>query len=163
MKIKLLLITSVVMFLLITSVVMFLPLFLTAPSYNAESYYTPWGIEEYQLLGLNKNELSKVFKGRLFFSKDFKRATFSEKGTGLGYQGAVFNLSFNDGKVSSVQGIFEGCTQKYKRPRFNSKKAALIYSINNLSSYKGAKEQESLKQAKQALAELKNASKSESK
>ena len=120
--------------------------------------YAPWGIDEYHLLGLSKEELSKKFKGKLFFSKSFKRATFSQEGTGLGYQGAVFNLSFKNDRVSSVQGVFEGCTQKYERPVFKSKKKALIYAINHLSDCKGAKEQQSLTQAQKALAELKNAS-----
>lgn len=120
--------------------------------------FTPWGIEEYQLLGLSKEELSKKFKGKLFFSKGFKRATFQQEGTGLGYQGAVFKLSFNNNRVSSVQGVFEGCTQEYERPVFRSKKEALIYAIKHLSQYKGAQEQQSLAQAQKALAKLKTAS-----
>ena len=122
--------------------------------------YAPWGIDEYQLLGLNKEELTKNFKGKLFFSKGFKRATFSKEGTGLGYEGAVFNLTFINDRVSSVQGVFEGCTQKYSRPVFKSKREALKYAIKHLSTYQGAKEQKSLAQAQGELAKLKNSSSS---
>lgn len=125
---------------------------------DSESHYTPWGIDEYQLFGLTKQELSTKFKDKLFFSKDFARATFLQNGTGLGYQGAVFKLSFSSGRVSSVQGVFEGCTQNYERPRFDTKELALNYAIQGLSSCNGPEEQKSLAQAKQALAELRQAS-----
>jgi hypothetical protein len=55
---------------------------------NTESAYTPWGIDEYQFFGLTKQELSTKFKDKLFFSKDFERATFSKSGTGLGFIGS---------------------------------------------------------------------------
>ena len=130
-----------------------------APGFcNGESHYTPWGVDEYQLFGLTKQELSTKFKGQLFFSKNFDRATFSENGTGLGYQGPVFKLSFINDRVSSIQGVFEGCTQNYERPRFEDKEVALNYAIQGLSSCTGPEEQKSLAQAKQALAELKHAS-----
>jgi hypothetical protein len=130
-----------------------------APGFcGCESNYTPWGVDEYQLFDLTKQELSTKFKGTLFFSKDFHRATFSQNGTGLGYQGPVFKLSFSDGRVTSVQGVFEGCTQTYGRPCFDSKEVALNYAIEGLCSYTGPDEQKSLAQAKQALAQLKHAS-----
>jgi hypothetical protein len=125
---------------------------------SSESHYTPWGVDEYQLIGLTQQELSTKFKRCLFFSKDFDRATLSQNGTGLGYQGPVFKLSFSNGRVSSVHGVFEGCTQTYERPRFDTKEEALDYAIAGLSSYTGPQEQKSLAQAKQALAELKRAS-----
>ncbi len=125
---------------------------------DSTSRYTPWGVDEYQLFGLKKQELETKFKEKLFFSKDFARATLSRTGTGLGYQGAVFNLSFTKERVSSVQGVFEGCTQNYSRPRFDSKEAALNYAIDGLSSCSGADEKKSLAQAKQVLAELKRSS-----
>jgi len=128
-----------------------------APGFcNCDSDYTPWGVDEYQLFDLTKQELSTKFKGKLFFSEDFRRATFSQTGTGLGYQGPVFKLSFSDGRVSSVQGVFEGCTATYERRRLDTKEVAVNYAIEGLSSYTGPDEQKSLAQAKQALAELKH-------
>lgn len=125
------------------------------PSFcQGESQYAPWGVDEYQLFGLTKAELSTKFKGKLFFSKDFERATIYESGTGLGYQGPLFKLSFTDGKVSSVQGVFEGCKQTLVRPRFETKEAAVLYAIRGLSSYTGTSEQKSLAQAQRELASL---------
>jgi hypothetical protein len=126
----------------------------------SESHYTPWGIDEYQLFGLTKQELTTKFKGKLFFSKEFDRATIyeNEMGTCLGYQGPVFKLYFSNARVSSVQGVFEGCRQEYERPRFYTKEAALDYAIKGLSSYSGAEDQKRLAQAKQALAELNHSS-----
>ena len=125
---------------------------------DSESDYTPWGVDEYQLFDLTKQELSAKFKGKLFFSKDFDRASLLQNGTGRGYQGPLFELSFSNGRVSSVHGVFVGCRQSYERPRFDSKEAALNYAIDGLSSYTGPKERNILAQAKQALIELKHAS-----
>lgn len=122
---------------------------------GSAAQYTPWGVDEYQLLGLTKEELSKKFKDKLFFSEKYDRAAFSQSGTGLGYQGAVFKLSFRKGRVASVQGVFEGCKQDFERPRFNSKEVAIKYAIKGLSSYTGEKEKKSLSKARQALAKLK--------
>lgn len=125
---------------------------------DSESEYTSWGVDEYQLFGLTKQELSTKFKSKLFFSRDFERATVFHNGTGRGYQGPIFELSFSDGRVSSVHGIFVGCRQSCERPRFDSKEAALNYAIQGLSSCTGAEEKKRLVQARQALAELKRAS-----
>lgn len=118
------------------------------------SQYTPWGIDEYQLFGLTKRELSQQFKGKLFFYNDYKRATFSEAGTGLGYQGAVFKLTFKSGKVDTVHGVFEGCRTDYARPLFKNKEAAVRYAIDGLGKQSGAKEKRSLDRARTALAEI---------
>ncbi len=117
-------------------------------------HYTPWGIDEYELFGLTRAELASKFKNKLFFKDDFHRAEMCQEGTGLGYQGPVFNLNFKNDRVDSVQGVFEGCTKAYSRPIFTSKEAALRYAVDELSRMPNPAEQQKLAKAKAALEEL---------
>lgn len=117
----------------------------------SQNAYAPWGVDEYELLGLTKQELAQQFKNKLFFSKDWSTAATSEYGTGLGYQGATFRLTFVDGKVAAVQGVFVGCTREYQRTKFVSKRAALQYAIAGLSTQKGAAEKQKLESAQREL------------
>lgn len=108
----------------------------------SQNGYTPWGIDEYELFGLTKQQLSQQFKGKLFFSNDWSEAKMNEHGTGLGYEGATFKLKFADGRVSGVHGVFKGCTANYERPEFSNKREALQYAITNLSNQSGAAEKQ---------------------
>jgi hypothetical protein len=121
---------------------------------DSEANYTPWGVDEYELFGLTKQQLKTKFLGKLYFSTDYSRALFKPPGAGMSYQGPVFKLLFEDGKVTTVCGVFEGCKENFQRPRFDSKEAALEYAINGLSSCSGKEEQASLSRAKRVLAEL---------
>lgn len=123
------------------------------PGNCCQSPYTAWGVDEYELFGLTKEELSREFASRLFFSVSFDHANLLKNGTGLGYQGPTFKVYFSNGRVSSVQGIFEGCTHSYWRPRFYSRLDAVKYAIDGLSD---TNEVDALEKARAALAELKS-------
>lgn len=130
----------------------------SAPASAADKIgtYTDWGVDEYEFFGLTKIEVEKKFKGKLCFHAGFERVHF-QGGSGLNYLGPTFCLHFKDGKVASVQGIFEGCRDTFYRPLLTSKEAALKFAIAGLSDSKDGRAMWKLGEAKKILAALKQA------
>lgn len=97
--------------------------------------YVPWGVDEYELFGLTKQELVAKFKGKLQFSEDGTRAMFGAVEACHTYDGPTFKLSFDpeNKRVSSVQRIFVGCTSTQFGPIFDRKQDALGFAISGLS------------------------------
>lgn len=152
MRARLRLSAAIATILIVTAFLSFRPAAYGQP--EKESKYVNWGVDEYELFGLTRSELSRKFKGRLFFDKDHAVARLCETGTGLGYAGPTFRLKFSNGTVSSVQGVFEGCTANYFRPPFDSKEAAINYAVEGLKA-SGASAQIKLEEAKRELAKEK--------
>jgi hypothetical protein len=107
------------------------------PALATEAKYVPWGYDEYQFFGLTKQQLTANFKDKVEFREDMKRVSLApQKGACSGYDGATFELSFTDGKVTRVQRIFMGCKETQFGPILESKEAALKYAIAGLSGFK---------------------------
>ncbi len=113
--------------------------------------YVDWGVDEYEFFGLTKDQVTKKFAGRLCFQEGFERVHF-KGGTGLNYYGPTFKLGFNNGKVDTVQGIFEGCRDTIYRPLFKSKKDALKFTCAGLADAKDDAGKKKLAAARKELA-----------
>jgi len=101
-----------------------------------EISYSPhvdWGVDEYEFFDLTKAAVEKKFDGVLCFKHGFQRLHLID-GPHLNYLGPTFRIGFTDGKVTSVQGVFEGCKETLFRPPFSNKKDALKFAIEGLSS-----------------------------
>ncbi len=95
--------------------------------------YVPWGIDEYELLGLTKTQLSKDFKNKLHFNKEFTDAYLTSES-----YGPRFLLTYEQGHVASMQRMFiDGCGCHIMGPVLNSKVEALEFSIKGLSKLPG--------------------------
>lgn len=145
---------------LLIAIFTFVALLATLPSRAAtEAKYVPWGFDEYQFFGLNKQELEARFQHQVQFRQEMKRVVLAPQSGGcLGYDGPTFELTFVDGKVARVQRVFVGCKDSQYGPLLASKEAALKYAIAGLSSYKNlsAKEKTKLDAARAELAALQN-------
>ncbi len=124
---------------------------LPAQADTSAGTYVDWGVDEYEFFGLTKEAIEKKFAGRLCFHESFGRVHF-KGGTGLNYYGPTFKLSFNKGKVDSVQGIFEGCRDTIYRPAFNNKRDALKFAIAGLSDANDEAGKKKLAAARKELA-----------
>ena len=119
---------------------------------DLETAYTPWGIDEYELYGLTKEELKQKFERNLHFNYDYSEAVF------YGGKNPRFELTFdNDKKVATIQRIFidgDGC--HLKGPVLKSKQAALEFAVDGLLkiSKLTEKEQLNLAIARKSLADL---------
>jgi len=97
---------------------------------HLKAEYVPWGIDEYELFGLTKNQLAKDFKNKLHFNKEFSEGYL----TRLDY-GPRFLFTYNNNQVSSIQRMFiDGYGCHIMGPILNSKKEALKFSIDGLSA-----------------------------
>lgn len=90
--------------------------------------YVSWGIDEFELFGLTKEELSKKFKGLLHISEIGAAVAFDDGRSGH------FHLEFDkDAKVNSVQRVFiDGAGCEIFGPFLASKRQALEFTINGL-------------------------------
>ena len=113
--------------------------------------YVDWGVDEYEFFGLTKDQVTKKFAGRLCFHEGFERVHF-KGGSGLNYYGPTFKLGFKNGKVDTVQGIFEGCRDTIYRPLFKSKKEALKFACDGLADAKDDAGKKKLAAARKELA-----------
>jgi hypothetical protein len=107
---------------------------LAVVAHDLEAKYVPWGIEEYELIGLSKEELTKRFKGKLFFDREFTHAWFQENTS----RGPQFLLTFSKGTTSSIQRLFiDGGGCHIIGPILNNKAEAMKFVINGLSAANG--------------------------
>jgi len=100
-------------------------------AHDLHARYVSWGVDEYELFGLTKGELKKSFKNTVFFNEDFTNGRLCREGD----YGPQFILTFENGHVSSVQRMFiDGGGCHIMGPILESKKEALQFSIEGLSS-----------------------------
>jgi hypothetical protein len=94
-----------------------------------ETGYVSWGIDEFELFGLTKEEAAEKFKGRLSLSEEDTAVTFDDGHCGH------FHLSFNkDKRIDGVQRVFiDGAGCEIFGPYLGSKRSALEFSINGLT------------------------------
>lgn len=145
-----------------TLIVVLIVIFVTSTGACAgekQGTYTSWGVDEYEFFNLSKADLSKTFKGKLCFEEGYDRVHLAgAKNEGCrGYLGPVFKLQFSNNRVAGVQALFEGCKDNFWRPKFTSKKDALKYAIQGLSSSSDAKDKQKLKAAQSELKALDSA------
>jgi hypothetical protein len=104
-----------------------------APAFSHDhlkAEYVPWGVDEYELFGLTKDQLSKEFKNKLHFNNDFTEAYISFPNFG-----PRFLLTYDKSHVTTVQRMFiDGCGCHIMGPILSSKVDALQFSIKGLSS-----------------------------
>lgn len=113
--------------------------------------YVDWGVDEYEFFGLTKDAIKKKFECCMCFHAGFERVHF--KGCeASSYLGPTFKLGFKNGKVATVQGIFEGCLDTIYRPLLTSKKEALKFAIAGLSDAQDAAGKKKLAAARKELA-----------
>lgn len=124
---------------------------------ESPTQYVSWGVDEYELFGLSKEELDAKYKESMRFTPNYSKAVMSDaKNECKTFVGPTFRLTYNaDGKVVAVQRCFEACGKDFVGPQLNSKKEALQFAIQGLANTKNAKDQEKLKSAKAELAKLK--------
>ena len=117
---------------------------------HLKAQYVPWGIDEYELFGLNKAELAQEFKNKIHFNK-----TFSEGYLTAENYGPRFLLTYDHDCVSGVQRMFiDACQCHIMGPVLSSKVEALKFSINGLSALgngRDARDQARLVAAKKIL------------
>ena len=120
---------------------------------HLEAKYVPWGVDEFELYGLTKNEITQKFKGEMHLSEEEKAISWDDGRPGH------FHLGFDDtGRVGAIRRIFiDGAGCEIKGPELNSKEKALQFSIEGLShlSHLDKDDQSKLAAAKKQLAELK--------
>jgi hypothetical protein len=121
--------------------------------------YVPWGIDEFELFSLTRDELQQKFKDELRFKNDYAEAVMAG-GDGPGFGQPHFQLSFDKdktAKVTAVQRVFvDGAGCDIKGPLLTSKVEALKFSIDGLSKCTNLneKEAEKLATAKELLANI---------
>lgn len=116
-----------------------------------ESNYTSWGVDEYELFDLTKEELDSKFAKQLTFLEDYGVARVP----GVNLKDARFGLTFKDNKVSEVRRFYRDGNKEVFGRGLNSKKEALEFAINGLSNSSAPKEKEKLEVAKKLMAEMK--------
>ncbi len=91
--------------------------------------YVPWGVDEFELFGLTKEELLQKFEGRMHFHNEESEFAWNDRL-------ARFRVSFDkEGKVVTVQRVFiDGAGCELKGPLLTTKKEALEFSVEGLSS-----------------------------
>jgi hypothetical protein len=116
--------------------------------------YVPWGIDEFELFGLTKQELDEKFKGELHVQVEDSAAVWNDDRPGR------FHLAFDkDDNVTTVQRVFiDGAGCEIRGPRLTSKKEALRFSVDGLSNLDHLDQEEQSKLAT-AQALLKDLSK----
>ncbi len=124
---------------------------------DSDTQYVSWGVDEYELFGLTKEELDSRYKDQMRFAPNYSKAIMSDaKNECKTFVGPTFRLNYdNEGKVVSVQRCFEACGQDFVGPQLNSKKEALEYAIKGLTGTKNEKDQKKLAAAKDELSKLK--------
>ncbi len=124
---------------------------------DSNTPYVSWGIDEYELFGLTKEELGSKYKGKMKFAPNFSKAIMSDaKNECKTFVGPTFRLTYNDeGKVVAVQRCFEACGKDFVGPQLDTKKEALQFAIKGLTGTKNPKDQEKLATAQNALANIK--------
>ncbi len=123
---------------------------------DSPTNYVSWGVDEFELFGLTKDELEAKYKDRIHFAPNYSKAIMNDaKNNCKTFVGPTFRLRYNDGKVVAVQRVFEACGKDFTGPVFESKKEALEFAIKGLTGAKDPKDQEKLASAKEALEKLK--------
>lgn len=123
---------------------------------DSPTNYVSWGVDEYELFGLTKEELETKYKDQMHFAPNYSKAIMNDaKNNCKSFVGPTFRLTYNDGKVVAVQRVFEACGKDFTGPVFESKKDALEFAIKGLTGAKNSKDQAKLSLAKEDLAKLK--------
>jgi|GEM_PF-3507333 hypothetical protein len=96
-----------------------------------ETGYVSWGIDEFELFGLTKEELVEKFRGRLSLSEKETAVTFDDGHCGH------FHLSFDkEKKIDGVQRVFiDGAGCEIFGPYLGTRREALEFSINGLKEH----------------------------
>lgn len=120
---------------------------------HLEAEYVPWGVDEFELYGLTKSEITQKFKGEMHLSEKERAVAWNDGRPGH------FHLGFdNTGRVGSIRRIFiDGAGCEIKGPELNSKEEALNFSIDGLSklAHLDRDDQNKLATAQKLLRELK--------
>lgn len=132
--------------------------FAVVSSSNARAYdkvgtYVDWGVDEYEFFGLTRGAVQKKFASKPCFHDGFGRVHFKDAHPG-DYYGPTFNLMFENSKVSTVQGIFEGGRDRIYRPIFKNKKEALLFAIDGLAAAADEHGKKKLAAARKELATI---------
>jgi hypothetical protein len=111
--------------------------------------YVSWGVDEFELFGMTKSDISQQFKDKLTFDPDENRVSVD----GWGH----FLLTYRDKHVSEVQRQKRdpaGCD--LRGPQLTSKEQALRFAIDGLSEITGLRPDEvkKLAIAKKMLLEI---------
>ncbi len=143
---------------IVGSLIYTLVVLFSAAAYAEESdcSYIFWGVDEFELFGLTKNELSQQFKNKLTFDWANSRAYVG----GSRRSSRQFILTIKDQRVSEVQRVKRdpaGCN--LEGPLFTSKEAALRFTIEGLSGLNPLRPEEikKLATAKRDLIEIERA------
>jgi hypothetical protein len=128
-----------------------------SPLHSLDAAYVPWGVDEYELIGLTKADIAKKYKDTLGFDEVESRVYFLDYNRpGFGRPG--FSVTFADGKIVVIKRLFiDGGGCRIVGPVFKTKKEALNFVIEGLSKLKNrnSKDESRLKEARTRLAELK--------
>jgi hypothetical protein len=130
----------------------------TAAAYGHEynQGYISWGVDEFELFGLNQSELSQQFKNKLTFDQDYTHAWLG-RGIGGSHQ---FLLTFKNNRVCEVQRqLRDGAGCNLMGCVFSSKEEALRFTIDGLSKLSPLTPEEvkTLAVAKKMLLEIERA------
>jgi|GEM_PF-711805 len=130
------------------------PVYAQPHTHSMIATYVPWGVDEYELIGLTKDEILKKFKelgyddkeSRIYFA-DYNRPGFGRPG---------YIVTFANGKVATIKRLFiDGGGCHIIGPVLSSKKEALNFTIEGLlKGNRSAKQEARLKAAQKTLAEL---------
>jgi len=131
------------------------------PIHSLVATYVPWGVDEYELIGLTRADITKKFKD-LGFEDEKSRIYFVDYNRpGFGRPGFV--VTFADGKIATIKRLFiDGGGCNIVGPVFKTKKEALNFTIEGLSHQANIspKSAARLKEARRTLAELDGSAKS---
>lgn len=126
------------------------------PPDHYQTGYISWGVDEFELFGLTRDELES--KLGLHFDAEKSEASIKPSGPEGGWPVAGFHVTFQDGKVASVQRVFkDGAGCRILGPELKSQKEALKFSIQGLESHEelDQKDQAKLASARSLLRSLK--------
>ena len=132
------------------------PVYAHSPLHSLKAEYVPWGVDEDQLIGLTKADISKKFKDTLGFDEVESRVFFVDYNRpGFGRPG--FIVTFVDGKIAVIRRLFiDGGGCRIVGPIFKTKKEALLFVIECLAKItdRSPKDEARLKDARKRLAAL---------
>lgn len=90
---------------------------------HLKAEYVPWGIDEYQLFGLTKTELSKQYKNEVHFNHELTEAYLTSES-----YGPRFLLTYENNHVTAVQRMFiDGGGCHIMGPILKSKRSTKIF------------------------------------
>lgn len=131
----------------------------TVPAFAAEhihslvAKYVSWGVDEYELYGLNRDDIAKRYKGVLELDPGDDIVHFAGlRKPCLGQPSFV--VTFVDGRIAKVKRLFiDGAGCKIWGPLLPSKRDALKFSVDGLKEMeaRSPKDEARLKEAQRLL------------